>query len=74
MIYSIAGILIGAIAGGVFGYIGRCAGGTCPIACTPWGGILVGALIGFLVVSGIQQKKNIQNKEIRKNISKNQSP
>ena len=73
MIYSIAGILIGAIIGGVIGYLGRCAGGTCPIACTPWGGIIVGALLGFFIATGVQQQRAARNPS-GESVSKHQSP
>jgi thioredoxin 1 len=49
----ILGIVIGALVGGVVGYAGKCSGGTCPLACTPIGGIVVGGLIGALVASSL---------------------
>ncbi len=52
MIYRlIGGIVIGAILGGIIGYAGKCAGGACPLTCNPIGGLITGAVIGFLLVS-----------------------
>ncbi len=47
-------ILIGTVIGGLIGSgVGwglRCAGGTCPLTCNPWGAVITGALIGLLIV------------------------
>lgn len=47
----IAGLVVGAILGGIVGYFGQCRGGSCPITCTPVGGIIFGALFGALIAS-----------------------
>ncbi|MEP6670371.1 MAG: DUF6132 family protein [Chthoniobacter sp.] len=41
-------IAIGASAGGVFGYFGKCASGTCPLLSAWWRGALYGGTIGLL--------------------------
>lgn len=52
MIYRlIGGILIGAVIGGIIGYAGKCAGGACPLTCNPIGGLITGAVVGFLLVT-----------------------
>ncbi len=52
MIYRIIiGVLLGAVFGGLVGYAGKCAGGGCPLTCNPVGGIITGAIVGFLIVS-----------------------
>ncbi len=48
VIWALAG---GAI-GGIVGYMGKCAGGACPLTCNPVGGILVGALLGVVFAGG----------------------
>lgn len=40
------GILIGAAAGAIMGYIGQCSSGTCPLTPTWWRGALYGAALG----------------------------
>lgn len=44
--------LLGAALGGVVGYAGKCSGGACPLTCNPLGGMIMGAIIGALMVSG----------------------
>ena len=46
----VIGVLFGAGLGGIVGYMGRCAGGTCPFVCNPVGGILFGGVVGALVM------------------------
>lgn len=48
----IAGILIGAIIGGLVGYFGKCASGACPLTSNPYTGALVGAALGALISLG----------------------
>ena len=45
---QIAGIIIGAIIGGVIGHYGRCATGGCPLTGNPYSGAAYGALMGLL--------------------------
>jgi hypothetical protein len=47
------GVILGATIGGIVGYAGRCVGGGCPLTCNPIGGIITGALIGFLLASSL---------------------
>ncbi|MFW6066491.1 MAG: DUF6132 family protein, partial [Planctomycetota bacterium] len=46
------GLAIGALAGGVLGYWGKCNSGTCPLTATPLRGLLVGALLGTVIGLG----------------------
>ena len=43
------GITIGALLGGIMGYFGKCASGTCPLTATPWRGAVYGAVMGALI-------------------------
>lgn len=43
-------MLIGAILGGVMGYLGQCTSGTCPLTSTWWRGALYGGVLGALFV------------------------
>jgi len=43
------GILLGATIGMAVGFVGRRAGGTCPLLCNPYGGAIYGAVLGALV-------------------------
>lgn len=43
----ILGIVAGGLIGGGIGYGLRCAGGACPLTCSPWGGAITGAIIGL---------------------------
>ncbi len=42
-------VLIGAIAGGLMGYLGKCTTGACPLTATPFRGAGFGALLGLLI-------------------------
>lgn len=42
-------VLIGAVAGGLMGYLGQCTTGACPLTANPFRGAAVGALLGFLI-------------------------
>lgn len=46
----ILGIIIGGLIGAGIGYGLRCAGGACPLTCSPWGGAITGAVIGLIMV------------------------
>lgn len=46
----LAPMLIGAILGGVMGYLGQCTSGTCPLTSTWWRGALYGGVLGALFV------------------------
>jgi hypothetical protein len=47
---QIIGIAMGALAGFLIGYFGRCVGGIAwGLTSNPWSGMIVGALVGFLV-------------------------
>ena len=39
----------GALLGGLMGYFGQCASGTCPLTSTWWRGALYGGFIGLLL-------------------------
>ena len=51
LVRIILGILAGAGIGGLMGYFGKCASGTCPLTANPLRGAIFGALIGFLLAS-----------------------
>lgn len=40
---------LGLALGGLIGYLGKGAGGTCPLTCHPYRGMLVGALFGLAI-------------------------
>ncbi len=42
------GILIGAVAGALLGYFGKCSSGSCPLTANPYRGALYGAVMGAL--------------------------
>ena len=42
-------VLIGAVAGGLMGYFGKCTTGACPLTATPLRGAGLGAVLGFLI-------------------------
>lgn len=51
------GILIGAAAGALLGYFGKCSSGTCPLTANPLRGAVYGAVLGalFAFSSGSRQ-------------------
>ena len=49
MIKIVIGAAIGMALGGLIGYFGKCRGGSCPISCNPWGGLLFGGLFGAMI-------------------------
>ena len=44
----IMGLVIGGAIGGLVGYFGKCASGTCPLTSNPYSGALYGAILGVL--------------------------
>ncbi len=42
----------GAALGGLMGYFGQCASGTCPLTSTWWRGALYGGFLGLLLALG----------------------
>ncbi len=49
---ALIGILIGGVLGFAVGYFGKCSSGTCPLTSNPILSTLIGALIGFMIMSG----------------------
>ena len=45
----IAGLVLGAAAGSLIGYFGKCASGSCPLTSTPLRGAMYGAALGLLI-------------------------
>ncbi|MGC9455308.1 MAG: thiol peroxidase [Phycisphaerae bacterium] len=52
LIRILLGLAIGAVAGGLMGYWGKCSSGMCPLTATPLRGLLVGALLGGVIGLG----------------------
>jgi thioredoxin len=50
MIKSVILVAAGSLFGGLAGYFGRCASGTCPLTATPWRGAFFGALVACTLV------------------------
>jgi uncharacterized protein YcfJ len=48
----IAGVGIGAVAGGLLGYFGQCTSGTCPLTATWWRGAIFGGFMGLVLMFG----------------------
>ncbi len=44
----LVGVSIGAIAGSVMGYFGKCSSGACPLTSTPTRGAFYGAFLGLM--------------------------
>ncbi len=44
----IIGVVVGALIGAGSGYLFSCAGGTCPLAGSPWRGAITGAILGLI--------------------------
>ncbi|HVV71618.1 MAG TPA: thioredoxin [Verrucomicrobiae bacterium] len=49
----ILSILVGAGLGGLMGYYGKCASGTCPLTATPGRGAIYGMVLGLLFYSAL---------------------
>jgi len=47
------GVAVGGTGGFLYYYFIGCNSGTCPITSTPYGSILMGGLLGFLILSSI---------------------
>ena len=43
------GIGIGGALGGLMGYFGQCASGTCPLTSTWWRGAIYGGVVGLVL-------------------------
>jgi len=55
MILAIAiGVVTGAVIGGVIGYFGLCATGTCPLTGNPYSAAIFGAVMGGMIASAIR--------------------
>ncbi len=48
LVKIVISVAIGAVLGGLLGYFGKCASGTCPLTSTPLRGMLYGAFWGLL--------------------------
>lgn len=48
----IIGVVGGALVGLAVGFIGQYAGGSCPLTCNPFGGMIVGAIVGSVLGTG----------------------
>jgi hypothetical protein len=55
--FTIIGLLIGAIGGYLYYFYIGCNSGTCPITSQPLNSTLYGALMGGLLFSNFEQKK-----------------
>lgn len=59
-------ILIGGVAGFVWYYFVGCKSGTCPITGSPFGSIISGGLLGFLLFGSFDSgHKSSENKKIK---------
>ncbi|MCB4790283.1 MAG: DUF6132 family protein [Elusimicrobia bacterium] len=43
-------VIAGGVAGGIGGHFLKCAGGTCPLTCNPWGGAVFGIILAISFV------------------------
>jgi hypothetical protein len=50
----LAPIVIGAALGALVGHFSSCSSGTCPLTATWWRGALYGAVMSFLLSTGIR--------------------
>ena len=57
------GAVIGAAFGGLMGYFGKCATGTCPLTANPWRGAFFGLVIGLMLASTITSGSLFLGKE-----------
>jgi hypothetical protein len=55
--FTIIGLVIGAIGGYLYYFYIGCASGTCPITSQPLNSTLYGAMMGGLLFSNFEQKK-----------------
>jgi hypothetical protein len=56
---ALIGIILGAIGGYIYYIEVGCATGTCPLTSNPYGSILYGALIGYLLGDMFRKKKQV---------------
>jgi hypothetical protein len=47
------GVVIGGLGGFLYYYFVGCVSGTCPITSNPFGSIIMGSLLGYLLISSI---------------------
>ena len=52
---TLAGAAIGAVAGALLGYYGKCTSGACPLTANPWRGAFFGAVMGALIALSVQR-------------------
>ncbi|MDO9540810.1 MAG: DUF6132 family protein, partial [Kiritimatiellia bacterium] len=72
IIQLLIGVVIGALAGAVMGYFGKCSSGTCPLTANPLRGMIYGALIGAFFVFFSAWGKSEDNQS-RTNLSQTSS-
>ena len=68
IIRLLIGISIGALAGVVLGYFGKCSSGICPLTANPFRGAMFGALLGtlFAIASGYaKSENNLEGEQLR---------
>lgn len=58
-ITMILALFAGASIGGIIGQAMKAAGGSCPLTCNPWGGMIVGGIIGLSLASGFGRQSGI---------------
>lgn len=64
MLKFIITVIIATSAGGLLGYYGKCADGTCPLTANPWRGSVLGLAFGIVLgLSFFQGRKNVENSE-----------
>ena len=56
--FTIAGVVIGSIAGYLYYYFVGCASGTCAITSNPFNSTLYGALMGGLLFTNFKKEKS----------------
>ncbi|SFE50396.1 DUF6132 family protein [Thermoflexibacter ruber] len=56
--FTIIGLVVGAIGGYLYYFYIGCASGTCPITSQPLNSTLYGAVMGGLLFSNFEQKKD----------------
>ena len=55
------GVLIGAGAGAMLGYFGKCSSGSCPLTANPYRGALYGAVLGAVFALGFSFEPKTQS-------------
>lgn len=56
LIKGIIGIVVGVIAGGIMGYVGKCSSGVCPLTSNPLSGAIFGAILGLIIAISLGTK------------------